>query len=201
VSQPRELLYWDPLPHVAVVFAAQPRDGLWTGPDATFQGKWEERNWRNVPGPFYGAMTDNCWVGRLHAPRHVLYGGDIDYEQEFLYRQPGNLQELDRVPPVVAELTTNSDSYCLSGPHADGIADGAIGRPSVGVVAETGGAAADQAALFSVAQAQMAASGSCSVLPRAVSAYSTCCGGVSLSTRRCTNPSRSMSRSVSVRTF
>jgi hypothetical protein len=97
VSEPRELLYWDPMPHVPVVFASQPRDGLWPGPDATFEGKWEERNWRNVPGPFYGAMTDNCWVGRLHAPRHVLYGDDIDYEQEFLYRQPGNLQELRAV--------------------------------------------------------------------------------------------------------
>jgi hypothetical protein len=97
VSEPCELLYWDPMPHVAAVFASQPRDGLCTGPDATFQGKWEERNWRNVPGPFYGAMTDNCWVGRLHAPRHVLYGDDIDYEQEFLFRQPGNLQELRAV--------------------------------------------------------------------------------------------------------
>ncbi|WP_432835726.1 hypothetical protein [Dactylosporangium sp. CA-092794] len=52
----------------------------------TFQGKWEERSWRNVLGPFYGGMTDNCWVGRFHVPRHVLYGDDIDYEQEFLYR-------------------------------------------------------------------------------------------------------------------
>lgn len=35
-------------------------------------------------------MTDNCWVGRLHAPRHVLYGDDNDYESEFPYRQPRN---------------------------------------------------------------------------------------------------------------
>lgn len=53
-------LYWDPMQYVSAVFAAQPRDGLWTGSDATFQGKWAERNWRNAPGPFYGAMTDNC---------------------------------------------------------------------------------------------------------------------------------------------
>ncbi len=94
VGLARELLYWDPIPHVAAVFASQPRDGLWTGRDETFQGKWEERNWRNVPGPFYGAMTDNCWVGRLHAPRHVLYGDDDNYEQEFLYRQPCDIGEL-----------------------------------------------------------------------------------------------------------
>ncbi|GGR87036.1 hypothetical protein GCM10010169_34070 [Micromonospora fulviviridis] len=34
---------------------------LWPGVDVTFQGKWEEHSWRNVPGPFYGAMTDDCW--------------------------------------------------------------------------------------------------------------------------------------------
>jgi hypothetical protein len=89
--------YWDPMPHIGAVFASQPRDGLWPGPDATFQGKWNERNWRNVPGPFYGAMTDNCWVGRLHAPRHILYGDDDDYEQEFLYRQPRTVEELGAV--------------------------------------------------------------------------------------------------------
>ena len=97
VSGQRELLYWDPMPHVPAVFAAQPQDGLWPGPDATFRGRWDERNWRNVPGPYYGAETDNCWVGRLHAPRHVLYGDDLDYEQEFLYRQPGNVEELRAV--------------------------------------------------------------------------------------------------------
>jgi len=64
VTGDRGPLYWDPMQHIGAVFAAQPRDGLWAGPDATFQGKWAERNWRNVPGPFYGAMTDNCWVGR-----------------------------------------------------------------------------------------------------------------------------------------
>jgi hypothetical protein len=58
-----------------------------------FRGVWSERNWRNPPGPFYGAMTDNCWVGRASAPRHILYGDDIEYEQEFLYRQPKNIGE------------------------------------------------------------------------------------------------------------
>jgi len=66
-------------------------------PAPPFAGKWEERNWRNVPGPLYGAMTDNCWVGRLHAPRHILYGDDHEGEQEFLYRQPRSQTELDDV--------------------------------------------------------------------------------------------------------
>jgi hypothetical protein len=103
VSDQRELLYWDPIPHVPAVFGSQPRDGHGPDPDETFHGKWEERNWRNVPGPFYGAMTDNCWVGRLHAPRHVLYGDDIEYEQEFLYRQPGTVRELQDVIVAMQE--------------------------------------------------------------------------------------------------
>jgi len=30
---------------------------LWPGVDVTFQGKWDEHSWRNVPGPFYGARV------------------------------------------------------------------------------------------------------------------------------------------------
>ena len=42
-------------------------------------------------------MTDNCWVGRTSAPHHILYGDDVDYEQEFLFRQPRSLFELLQV--------------------------------------------------------------------------------------------------------
>ncbi|MGW1072906.1 ferredoxin [Streptomyces sp. NPDC002537] len=52
----------------------------------SFQGRWEDRLWLNVPGPFYGGATDNCWTGRLSAPRHVLYGGE--HSTEYVYRQP-----------------------------------------------------------------------------------------------------------------
>ncbi|MFI8320697.1 hypothetical protein [Streptomyces sp. NPDC085529] len=38
-------------------------------------GRWEDRLWLNVPGPVYGAETDNCATGRLEAPRHIHYGG------------------------------------------------------------------------------------------------------------------------------
>jgi hypothetical protein len=94
VGDPRELQYRNPMPHVMSVFGSRPHGELSPALDDTFRGRWEQRNWRNVPGPFYGAMTDNCWVGRLHAPRHVLHGDDADYEQEFLYRQPRNADEL-----------------------------------------------------------------------------------------------------------
>jgi hypothetical protein len=87
-------LYWDPVPHVGVVFASLPVHHLRPTPVHVFHGKWEERNWRNVPGPFYGAMTDSCWMGRHSAPRHFLYGDDIGYESEFLYRQPHTATEL-----------------------------------------------------------------------------------------------------------
>ncbi|MGW0393193.1 ferredoxin [Streptomyces sp. NPDC003042] len=68
------MTYWDPIPTVRAA-AEQP-----------WRGRWEERDWRNVPGPFYGAETDTCLTGRLEAPGHVLY--EDTYGQEFVYRQP-----------------------------------------------------------------------------------------------------------------
>jgi hypothetical protein len=88
------VLYWDPVPHVDAALRSLPTTGLQETAESVFGGKWEERNWRNAPGPLYGAMTDNCWMGRLSAPRHILYGDDIEYEQEFLYRQPRTINEL-----------------------------------------------------------------------------------------------------------
>ncbi|WP_157963805.1 hypothetical protein [Actinocorallia populi] len=70
-------LYWDSMP---LVLAQNDLNGLWT-----------ERDWRNVPGPFYGAMTDNCGTGRLHAPKRVMY---TEHGQEIVYRQPQNPKEL-----------------------------------------------------------------------------------------------------------
>ena len=34
VTEDRAPLYWDPMPYVSAVFAAQPQDGLWRGRDA-----------------------------------------------------------------------------------------------------------------------------------------------------------------------
>jgi hypothetical protein len=70
-----EELYWDPI-------GVLPEGEA----EATFRGRWEDRLWLNVPGPFYTGESDTCWTGRLHAPRHVLYGGE--YVSEYVYRQP-----------------------------------------------------------------------------------------------------------------
>ncbi|MGW0899935.1 hypothetical protein ACWD0G_23655, partial [Streptomyces goshikiensis] len=89
-------LYWDPLPAVRMSQGTTvPVDGRTSSglsfrlppPREYLLGKWEERNWLNVPGPFYGAVTDNCWTGRLVAPAHILYD-DEQHSAEFVYRQP-----------------------------------------------------------------------------------------------------------------
>ncbi|MFJ4770609.1 ferredoxin [Streptomyces uncialis] len=75
-------LYFDPLPAVE-------------GHRDVFRCKWEDRLWLNVPGPFYGGETDNCWTGRLSAPDHVLYGGE--HLSEYVYRQPRSAAETARL--------------------------------------------------------------------------------------------------------
>ncbi|MFH8582359.1 hypothetical protein OHB11_38840 [Streptomyces zaomyceticus] len=65
-------LYFDPVP-------------LLSDAPGAFLGRWSERKWLNVPGPFYGAETDNCGTGRVHAPGLVLY--EADHFTEYVYRQ------------------------------------------------------------------------------------------------------------------
>ncbi|MGX1271278.1 ferredoxin [Streptomyces phaeoluteigriseus] len=74
-------LYFDPLTVLA------DRDA--------FRGRWEDRLWLNVPGPFYGGETDTCWTGRLAAPAHVLYGGE--YLSEYVHHQPTTPAETARL--------------------------------------------------------------------------------------------------------
>jgi hypothetical protein len=57
-------------------------------------GRWDERNWRNVPGPFYGADTDTCVCGPSAAPLNVLCD---EWGQEFVWRQPRTVKELRAV--------------------------------------------------------------------------------------------------------
>ncbi|MEU2508931.1 ferredoxin [Streptomyces sp. NPDC007863] len=65
-------------------------------------GRREDRLWLNVPGPVYGAETDNCATGRLEAPRHIHYGGP--YFTEYVYRQPCTPDEVqDLLGAVEAE--------------------------------------------------------------------------------------------------
>ena len=83
--------YWDPLPTARRIVAALAvkRD--------IFEGVWTERNWRNVPGPFYGAATDSLAIGRLDAPHHIAYDDDIGggFGTEFVYRQPTDEAETE----------------------------------------------------------------------------------------------------------
>ncbi|MER7734332.1 ferredoxin [Streptomyces erythrochromogenes] len=93
--------YWDPIPTVRACAEGEPLPGMaewvpkydhhsWSAWPST----WEERNWLNVPGPFYGAVTDSCLTGRQVAPGHVLHGED---GMEFVYRQPRTPEETYRV--------------------------------------------------------------------------------------------------------
>lgn len=55
------------------------------------RGVFAERNPLNVPGMFYGAMTDTCGTGPIEAPRNVA----LDHDgQEFVFRQPHTVNEL-----------------------------------------------------------------------------------------------------------
>jgi hypothetical protein len=65
----------------------------------------------NVPGPFFTGETDNCWTGRLHAPRNVIYGGK--YFTEYVFRQPRDADE-------VAGLVDAAEADPLQGYAYDG---------------------------------------------------------------------------------
>lgn len=76
-----------------------------------FLGQWADRKWLNVPGPFYGADTDNCGTGRIHAPELVLY--EADHFTEYVYRQPRTVQELQ-------QLVDAAEAEAFSGYGCDG---------------------------------------------------------------------------------
>ncbi|MFD8064625.1 hypothetical protein [Streptomyces parvulus] len=76
-----------------------------------FRGQWSERTWLNVPGPFYGADTDNCGTGRIHAPGLVLY--EADHFTEYVYRQPRTAEEL-------ADLVEAAEAEAFGGYGCDG---------------------------------------------------------------------------------
>ncbi|GAA1589725.1 ferredoxin [Streptomyces globosus] len=90
--------YWDPLPAVrASAGTALPWKETVTvlAPAETYlTGRWAERNWRNVPGPFYGAQTDTCEMGPEVAPQHIMCD---ETGQEFVFRQPRRPAEVNSV--------------------------------------------------------------------------------------------------------
>ncbi|WP_327307121.1 hypothetical protein OG730_29760 [Streptomyces sp. NBC_01298] len=95
------MTYWDPIPIVRACVPGEPLPGnahwvpAYSPPWGAWPDAWARRDWRNVPGPFYGAGTDTCWVGREVAPAHVLHNDDSG--DEFVYRQPRDAQETYRV--------------------------------------------------------------------------------------------------------
>jgi hypothetical protein len=56
-----------------------------------FSNQWDQKNWRNVPGPFYTSETDTCLTGRNEAPNNVLYD---ETGQEFIFHQPRSQEEV-----------------------------------------------------------------------------------------------------------
>ena len=87
-------LYWDPIVAMDRILAdpppghAAPWTALgWNSRDAIFAESWAERDWRNVPGPFYAAETDTCGGGRWCAPDLILVN---EHWTEFVFRQPTN---------------------------------------------------------------------------------------------------------------
>ncbi|WP_159057826.1 MULTISPECIES: hypothetical protein [unclassified Streptomyces] len=77
--------YWNPLPTARRVV-----EGLDEPAEQLFTGVWQQRNRRNVPGPFYAGETDSMATGRLDAPGHIAYDDDLGggFGFEFVYRQP-----------------------------------------------------------------------------------------------------------------
>ncbi|MEV4943396.1 ferredoxin [Streptomyces zaomyceticus] len=91
-------LYFDPVP-------------LLDDARRMFLGRWSERKWLNVPGPFYGADTDNCGTGRIHAPGLVLY--EAEHFTEYVYRQP-------RTPEELRQLVDAAEAETFRGYGRDG---------------------------------------------------------------------------------
>ncbi|MFJ8045594.1 ferredoxin [Kitasatospora sp. NPDC096147] len=106
--------YWDPVPAARAGGARPVPEALRSPerayPEAYLTGRWEERNWRNVPGPFYGAGTDTCGAGPSAAPGHVLCDED---GREFVHRQPRNAAEVDRL--LLAAWRDPFDGYGWDG--------------------------------------------------------------------------------------
>ena len=71
---------------------------------------WECINPMNIPGPFYGADTDTCSTGLLEARHNIL--SDNNSGQEFVYRQPRNIDEIYHIRNA-ADVETVAESVHL----------------------------------------------------------------------------------------
>jgi hypothetical protein len=102
--------YWNPLEAVATVVVRPGTQVAAEKPHTYLRGTWEDRNWRNAPGPFYGAETDTCGCGVPAAPANVLCD---DLGQEFVWRQPQDIWELQAV--LEAASHDPFDGYAMDG--------------------------------------------------------------------------------------
>jgi hypothetical protein len=102
--------YWNPLEAVGSVVVRPGAAVATEPPESYLRGRWESRNWRNVPGPFYAAETDTCGCGVPASPSNVLYD---ELGQEFLWRQPQDLAELQAV--LEAASHDPFDGYAMDG--------------------------------------------------------------------------------------
>lgn len=82
--------YWNPIPTARAIVAGW---GPVAGELRIGTGRWEDRSWLNVPGPFYTGETDDGLNGQVYAPGLVLCGGE--WGMEFVYRQPQTADEVE----------------------------------------------------------------------------------------------------------
>lgn len=75
-----------------------------------FPAKFTEKNPLNIPGPIYGAETDNCTTGPQEAPDNVLLDRD---GREFVFKQASN-------PDEFRCLLSAALCECFEGYGADG---------------------------------------------------------------------------------
>ncbi|BFV60441.1 hypothetical protein KCMC57_up55450 [Kitasatospora sp. CMC57] len=93
--------YWDPLPAARFLIAK--------GPDP-FDGRWAERNWRNVPGPFYGTETEAGSIGPRDVAEVTYYDGTPG--GDFVSRQPDDVWQ---VQALVADLRLGYRGFAMDG--------------------------------------------------------------------------------------
>ncbi|KQV15683.1 MULTISPECIES: hypothetical protein [unclassified Kitasatospora] len=94
-------MYWDPLPTARSMIAK--------GTDP-FDGRWAERDWRNVPGPFYAAEIEAGQIAPRDAAEHIAY--DDPKVGVFVSWQPVNVPE---TRALVADVLLGCEGLAMDG--------------------------------------------------------------------------------------
>ncbi len=75
-----------------------------------FSGTWDERYWKNVPGPFYSTIFNTMsLMASSHAPGHLIH----DDKCEFFWKPPCTEEEY--ADCIVAMWCDDIDSYGVDG--------------------------------------------------------------------------------------